>query len=147
MNPSPLPYSFHCIHSKNLSAKNDVLVIAEGNCCAEVDWQITVSQPGWTNCSQGRYLTGLWRKSNGGNGGIDHASKGRCCTPPQEYEDDALVCQTVNWTTALSRSVTCTGLFLLKIISTNSYYFFLQLALLQRTRTVYFFSSVDIISS
>ncbi|XP_078365914.1 uncharacterized protein LOC144650130 [Oculina patagonica] len=78
------------------------------NDCHEVDWQMNLSKPGWSNCScPGSYLTGLWRESYdvfSSKDGIDNIKRGRCCFPPQEYKDDKSVCQTVNWKTSLSRN-------------------------------------------
>ena len=81
------------------------MLITEHKSCEEANWQISLNQPGWANCSLGRYLNGLWRKSSGFQGGIDHVTKGKCCIPLQEYQDETSVCQTVNWKTSLSRSV------------------------------------------
>ena len=69
-----------------------------------MDWQLALIQPGWVNCPTGRYLNGLWLSSTS-YGGIDQIKKGRCCAPPQEYQDETVVCQTVDWKPFLSRSV------------------------------------------
>ena len=90
--------------SEVLSPRDDFSLVAEDSCCIKTDWHIVLSQPGWANCSLGRYLNGVWRGSASQNGG-NQLMKGRCCTPPQEYQDETLVCQTVDWTTSLSRSV------------------------------------------
>ncbi|XP_078368380.1 uncharacterized protein LOC144652235 [Oculina patagonica] len=76
------------------------------NDCYAVDWRITLSQPGWSNCScSGSYLTGFWRENDAvfsADDGIDNIKQGGCCIPPQEYEDDTPVCQTVDWKNVLS---------------------------------------------
>ncbi|XP_078379553.1 uncharacterized protein LOC144662584 [Oculina patagonica] len=75
------------------------------NSCYDVNWEKALSQPGWANCSLGRYLNGLWRENDAvisSPDRIDNIKKGRCCIPPHEYEDDTPVCQTVDWKTVLS---------------------------------------------
>ena len=91
--------------SEVLSLRDDFSLAAEDSCCIETDWHIVLSQPGWANCSLGRYLNGVWRGSAGQNGGINQITKGRCCTPPQEYQDETFVCKTVDWTSSFIRSV------------------------------------------
>ena len=87
-------------------AKKYLLSITGDNCCVEINWQISLGQQGWVNCSSmGRYFNGLWIKSISQHGGGDHITKGRCCTPPHEYQDETPVCQTVDWKTSSSRSV------------------------------------------
>ena len=74
-----------------------------------MDWESALSRPGWANCSLGRYLSGVWREYHAVISlpdGIDNVKKGQCCSPPHEYKDDTPVCQTLNWKTSLSRSVT-----------------------------------------
>jgi len=80
------------------------MLVTEYQSCEEVNWKFALRQPGWANCSRGKYLNGLWRKSPDIQGGIDRVKKARCCIPLQEYQDETPVCQTVNWKTSLSRS-------------------------------------------
>ena len=81
------------------------MLITGDSCCDQIEWQIALSQPGWVNCPRGRYLNALRFNSIGYSGVIDHTKKGRCCAPPQEYQDVTVVCQTVDWKSSLSRSV------------------------------------------
>ena len=72
-------------------------------------WESALSGPGWANCSLGRYISGVWRENDAVISlpdGIDNIKKGQCCSPPHEYKDDTPVCQTLDWKTSLSRSVT-----------------------------------------
>ena len=71
-------------------------------------WESALSRTGWANCSLGRYISGVWRENDAVISlpdGIDNIKKGRCCSPPYEYKDDSPVCQTLDWRTSLSRSV------------------------------------------
>ena len=84
-----------------------ILVTGE-NGCNEEDWQLSLSQPGWTNCSMEKYLNGIWRENDADFSGpddIDNIKRGRCCNSPQEYKNDTQVCLKVDWKSSLSRSV------------------------------------------
>lgn len=87
-----------------------LLITTEDNSCRDENWNITLSRPGWANCSLGSYLKGLWRAndaeiSKSSRDGIDNIKQGRCCITPHEYQDQAAVCHTVNWKSLLSRLV------------------------------------------
>jgi len=78
--------------------------------CSEVDWESALSRPGWANCTLGSYISGVWRENDAVISslpdGIDNIKMGQCCSPPHEYKDDTPACQTLDWKTSLSRSVT-----------------------------------------